>query len=115
MRDFRDAKTMAHTLRNALKSKAIEITHSDSLELVAKAFGFNNWNILAALIAAASSERARADQTPHCSLCGKGEHEVRKLIHGLKASICDACFRRSFSAINRGIEAARIKTANDND
>ena len=44
MRDFRDAKTMAHTLRDALK-KAVEITHSESLELVAKAFGFDNWNI----------------------------------------------------------------------
>ena len=29
MRDFRDAKTMAHTLRNALRIKAIEISHSE--------------------------------------------------------------------------------------
>jgi hypothetical protein len=50
MRDFRDAKVMAHALRDALKSRAVELTHSESLELIAKAFGYDNWNILAAKI-----------------------------------------------------------------
>ena len=50
MRDFRDAKAMAHSLRDALKSKAIQTTHSESLELIAKAFGYDNWNILSAKI-----------------------------------------------------------------
>jgi len=27
MRDFRDAKAMAHALRNGLKAKAVEATH----------------------------------------------------------------------------------------
>ena len=53
MRDFRDAKVMAHSLRDALKAKAMEITHSESLELIAKAFGYENWNILSAKIDAA--------------------------------------------------------------
>lgn len=53
MRDFRDAKAMAHGLRDALKGRAIEITHSESLELIAKAFGYDNWNIFAAKIEAA--------------------------------------------------------------
>jgi len=48
MRDFRDAKTMAHALRDALKAKTIEIAHSESLELIANAFGYSNWNVLAA-------------------------------------------------------------------
>jgi len=34
MRDFRDAKTMAQTLRESLTGKAISISHSKSLELV---------------------------------------------------------------------------------
>jgi ATP-dependent Lon protease len=42
MRDFRDAKVMAHSLRDALKTKAMEITHSESLELIAKTFGYEN-------------------------------------------------------------------------
>jgi transcription antitermination factor NusG len=50
MRDFRDAKTMARALREALKAKAIEITHAEALELIAKAFSYDNWNILSAKI-----------------------------------------------------------------
>jgi hypothetical protein len=53
MRDFRDAKVMARALRDALKSKAIETTHTEALELIAKAFGYKNWNILSAKIEAA--------------------------------------------------------------
>src|SRR5262244_1196915 len=53
MRDFREAKTMAHALRDALKSRAVEITHTEALELIAKAFGYDNWNILSAKIDAA--------------------------------------------------------------
>jgi len=50
MRDFRDAKAMARSLRDALKAKAIETTHTEALELIAKAFGYENWNILSAKI-----------------------------------------------------------------
>jgi hypothetical protein len=53
MRDFRDAKVMARALRDALKTKAIETTHAEALELIAKAFGYKNWNILSAKIEAA--------------------------------------------------------------
>ena len=53
MRDFRDAKAMARSLRDALKAKAIETTHTEALELIAKAFGYENWNILSAKIEAA--------------------------------------------------------------
>jgi hypothetical protein len=50
MRDFRDAKSMAHTLRAALAAKGIEITVSQSLELIAQAFGATDWNTLSAAI-----------------------------------------------------------------
>src|ERR1700681_4279758 len=63
MRDFRDAKVIAHALRDALKSRAVEITHSESLELIAKAFGYDNWNILAAKIEAAAEQRSVATPT----------------------------------------------------
>jgi ATP-dependent Lon protease len=52
MRDFRDAKAMAQTLREALKTKSVSLTHSESLELVAKTFGLPDWNFLAARIQA---------------------------------------------------------------
>ena len=53
MRDFRDAKAMARSLRDALNAKAVQTTHSEALELIAKAFGYENWNILSAKIDAA--------------------------------------------------------------
>jgi hypothetical protein len=96
MRDFRDAKTMARSLRNALKTKTIEITHSESLELIAYAFGYDNWNILAAKIEAAepqagAQEATRQPKTLYCSFCGKSQHEVQKLIAGALAYVCDKC------------------------
>src|SRR5258708_35366741 len=50
MRDFRDAKSMAQTLRDALSEKNISIGYGESLEIVAKAFGLKDWNTLAAKI-----------------------------------------------------------------
>ena len=48
MRDFRDAKSMAHTLRQSLADKAMAISHSESLELVSRMLGVADWNTLAA-------------------------------------------------------------------
>jgi hypothetical protein len=64
MRDFRDAKVMARALRDALKAKAIETTHTETLELIAKAFGYENWNILSAKIEEAEPS---ASATPSAS------------------------------------------------
>jgi hypothetical protein len=105
MRDFRDAKVMARALRDALKAKAIETSHSEALELIAKALGYENWNILSAKIEAtepaASDHRSlsiaasRAAAPPprilYCSFCGKSQHEVHKLIAGPTVFICDEC------------------------
>jgi hypothetical protein len=95
MRDFRDAKTMAHALRDALKAKTIEIAHSESLELIANTFGYANWNILAAKIEADGRQTGAQEPTKpkvlYCSFCGKSQHEVRKLIAGPTIFICDGC------------------------
>jgi ATP-dependent Lon protease len=56
MRDFRDAKAMAQTLRETLTVKAINISHSDSLELVSKILGVADWNTLSALLQAERRE-----------------------------------------------------------
>jgi hypothetical protein len=102
MRDFRDAKAMAHALRDALRVKAVETTHSECLELIAKTFGYANWNVLSAKIDAAEprsgAEGARSrildpkqQKTLYCTFCGKSQHEVRKLIAGPAVYICDGC------------------------
>src|SRR5258707_6077850 len=62
MRDFRDAKAMAHTLREALKAKSVSLTHSESLELVAKTLGFPDWNFLAAKIQYSQPASAPSDE-----------------------------------------------------
>jgi hypothetical protein len=96
---------MARALRDALKAKDVETTHSESLEPIATAFGYENWNILSAKIEAAaapaseerspSSAGTQKDRTPpkilYCSFCGKSQHEVQKLIAGPEVFICDEC------------------------
>src|SRR6185436_5932427 len=99
MHDFRDAKAMAHSLRDALKVKAMETSHSESLELIAKAFGYENWNILSAKIDAAQPQSCSTAGHPapapqavlYCSFCGKSQHEVNKLVAGPHVFICDEC------------------------
>ena len=55
MHTFLDSKTMAKALRTALAERQIDVSHSVSLELVARQFGVDNWNILAARIEAANA------------------------------------------------------------
>ncbi|MGC2779104.1 MAG: LON peptidase substrate-binding domain-containing protein [Bradyrhizobium sp.] len=52
MRDFRDAKLMAQTLRDSLTTKSIAISHSESLELVSRMLGVPDWNTLSAVLKA---------------------------------------------------------------
>lgn len=53
MRTFLDAKAMAKSLRSALSESQVSLTHSECLELVAKQFALDNWNVLSAKIDAA--------------------------------------------------------------
>jgi RNA polymerase sigma factor (sigma-70 family) len=59
MRDFRDAKAMARTLRAALAAKGLKITISQALELIAEIFGEADWNTLAAAIRAEGTARRK--------------------------------------------------------
>jgi hypothetical protein len=76
------------------------------LELIAKAFGYENWNVLAAkvdaaqsgaldarVLSAAGAMASEPSNTLYCSFCGKSQHEVRKLIAGPTVFICDECRR----------------------
>src|SRR6267142_3234123 len=50
MRDYRDAKAMAQAVRAFLADHGVKSTNSQSLELIAKAFGVADWNTLAGAI-----------------------------------------------------------------
>jgi hypothetical protein len=98
MRDFRDAKTMAHVLRDGLNAKSVKTTHSECLELLAKAFGCESWNVLSAKIEATQDPRPdRPASNPvlkqvlTCSFCGKTQYDVKKLIAGPSVFVCDEC------------------------
>jgi hypothetical protein len=100
MRDYRDAKAMAQTLRQSLNAQSINVSHSNALELIAKTLGFKDWQVLAAKIEADQVVAAKpadpgspspASSLLHCSFCGKSQREVSKLIAGPTVFICDEC------------------------
>lgn len=95
MRDYRDAKTMAKGLRRSLADLGTELTHSQSLELIAQAFGYDNWNILAARIEttrpAAAGDKPAGEQPMKCAFCCKPQQDVKLLIAGPGTAICDEC------------------------
>ena len=47
MRDYRDAKAMATTLRHTLRGRQVDLSHGECLEIVAKQFGLKSWNVMA--------------------------------------------------------------------
>jgi len=88
MRDFRDAKAMAQTLREALNAKSVSINHSEALELIAKILGCRDWNALAARIQSSTGQTAppAASQPPNNVLAAQ---TARQKI-ALDAAILDA-------------------------
>jgi len=64
MRDFRDAKAMAQTLRESLTAKAVTISHSESLELVSRMLGIADWNTLSAMLQSDRRPAATAPAAP---------------------------------------------------
>jgi predicted enzyme related to lactoylglutathione lyase len=63
MRTYKDAKAMARSLRNCLASRDIPLSHSECLEIVAKQFGWTEWNSLSAALDVQAG-RLVSPQTP---------------------------------------------------
>jgi hypothetical protein len=97
MRDFRDAKAMAGTLRAALAAKGLKITVSESLELIAKAFGVADWNTLGAAVRAkAPAPRNEFSPSPPPAaerVLGPGSHFSRELESTLHRALAGANHR----------------------
>jgi Glyoxalase superfamily protein/Clp amino terminal domain, pathogenicity island component len=130
MRDFRNAKTMAQTLRAALSSKGTKITVSESLELVAKMFGVTDWNTLAATIRSGAGRKNISPQllpvvgsdpalpfsvalvaTLHQALgsATQRKHEYATLEHLLLALIDDADASAALKVCNADLGALTAK------
>jgi len=97
----KNAKTMAKSLRDSLVDRNVSLSHSTCLEIVARQFGFADWNTLSAKLPAqevleippgkaktypemdGTSQMTRtAVPWSTCSFCGKSRHEVRSLVGG---------------------------------
>ncbi|MBR0717070.1 LON peptidase substrate-binding domain-containing protein [Bradyrhizobium liaoningense] len=85
MRDFRDAKAMAQTLRDSLHTKAISISQGESLELVSRMFGVADWNTLSAMLHADRSDARTppakaAREAPHSTVTSYPAVPLRDLV-----------------------------------
>jgi Glyoxalase superfamily protein/ClpX C4-type zinc finger len=95
------AKTMAKSLRDSLVRRNVSLSHSACLEIVARQFGFADWNTLSAKLPAQGGSARPVDEVQTyaemdgtsettqtavpwsaCSFCGKSRHEVRSLVGG---------------------------------
>lgn len=108
MRDFRDAKAMAQTLRESLTTKAVTISHSESLELVSRMLGVADWNTLSALLHAerrdpvAPAARLKTTTTLYPAL------PLRDLVPFPNATYPMFVGReRTFQALNQAFEGGR--------
>ena len=54
MRSDRDPKAMAKALREELARRGMAVTHGECLDIVARQFGLDNWNVLAARLGEAT-------------------------------------------------------------
>ena len=126
MRDFRDAKAMAHTMRAALAAKGLNITVSQSLELIAEAFGVADWNTLSAAIrgeAAGSRNNAHSPQFPTTATmralayARQRKHQYATLEHLLLALIddLDASAVMKACKVDLGALKERLTSYLDND
>ena len=73
MRDSRDAKAMAQAARAFLADHGVKITNSQSLELMAKAFGVADWNTLAAAISSEVTSTRTKATTPSVTIDARGQ------------------------------------------
>jgi len=78
VRTYQDAKAMAKSLRSCLAAQSVVLSHSQCLEIVAKQFGFADWNTLSARMLPATAPQPQKA----CSFCGKSQYDVRGLIEG---------------------------------
>lgn len=64
MRTFIHSKAVATTFRTELAARGVQLSHSDSLEITAKAFGAPDWNTLSAKIKQAAASDTSAGEEP---------------------------------------------------
>lgn len=76
LRDLKpsDAKMVAKRLATALKNKKIDLSHGECLDIVARQFGLNDWNVMAARLAEKSPVPSKIDVPEGWFLTGKSNY-----------------------------------------
>jgi len=62
MNTYREAKHMAKVLEGILRERSVAVSHGETLNIVARQFGLNDWNTLSARIKRAEGSDARRMQ-----------------------------------------------------
>src|SRR5215510_10477505 len=86
MRTHREAKAMAKSLRACLAEKNVNASHSEGLEMVARQFGFSEWNVMAGMLQVESGER-RPAPSAHIKL-----FQVIPVVHVPRIAECKAFY-----------------------
>ncbi|HLI65364.1 MAG TPA: glyoxalase superfamily protein [Caulobacteraceae bacterium] len=117
MRDFRDAKAMAQTLRRALTAKGLTISNSDSLELIAQALGIRDWNTLSALIRAESEARPGERRATEDAESAALAPEESATAEGLLGRAVDLANRHGYppDRLLLALEAAKVLNIRTNE
>jgi hypothetical protein len=111
MHTYRDAKRMAKVLESSLREKNFDISHGESLNIIAKQFGLDDWNTLAARIKRAEAADTRRMQALH-SWDFVGEHPS-EFDYGIDENAIGAgrrvaLIRYTRSALTRYRDPARV-------
>lgn len=66
-----DAKMAAKRLATAVRAKNIGLSHGECLDLVARQFGLNDWNMMAAMLGPATPTGALLEAPPGWTVDGE--------------------------------------------
>ncbi len=69
-----DAKAAAKRLSAALKEKKIDLSHGESLDILARLFGLENWNVMAAQLGAKLPPPSKIDVPDGWYLTGRSNY-----------------------------------------
>ena len=109
MHTFLDAKAMAKVLRAALAERSINISHANSLELVARQFGLDDWNTLAARIQQSAPAALPAGWYAHhgsaCPLHQMGRDPADKTAVTIVATASSDVVGENFATLMQSIAA----------
>lgn len=111
MHTYRDAKRMAKVLESSMREKNVYISHGESLNIIAKQFGLDDWNTLSARIKQAEASDARRIQALQ-SWDFVGEHPT-EFDYGIDESALGsgrraALIRYTRSGLTRYRDTARV-------